>query len=595
MIRRYPMMTSLLQSLLFGALAAQSQETSPPPLGHPAARQSAAIASEFRITGTLVDIVTGEPLAHCRLMATLIPPVGTNRGGNEGGSSASTDSVQSDATGQFTLLVPSAGAWRLTGSGRGYRSQSFEQHDGYSSAVVLTNSSPSFHLTFRLVPDAEIEGTVLDEAGEPIRDASVTLLASRPADSDLPQRPPQRRGTTLTDDRGHYDFSDLGPGDYMISLHARPWYATAGTMSGDPTDSKPNPLDVLYLPMWYPGVTDFSAATPLSLQPGDHREADFHPIPQQSFHLRIAAPSSANRVNGVPNVTELSPDGTERTVQTEIQRDDQGNWNISGLAPGSYEVHTSRAANGTTGTSLIDVSASSPRIVDLNSASPLSIVTIGVDAPENPPGLQVNLINLASGHSSTVQVSTASPGSSLRNQSTPVSSDPSADNATGGIGAPDPNHTVQLQPGDYEVVLNAAGDHYLSGIIGSGGESTGRIVHLNVGPAHLVLRIAAGRASLSGIAKLHDQPVVAATVLLVPATLGDSRGMTTMRRDQSNTDGSFNLDSVLPGAYILIAIDHGWTINWRDLTTLRRFLTGGIAVDIAPGAALRRNVEVQKP
>jgi hypothetical protein len=592
---RYPIVTSLLLSLLFGSLAAQSQETSPPPSGQPAAGQSTAIASEFRITGTVVNEVTGEPLVHCRLMATLIPPVGANRGGIQGASSTSTDSAQSDATGKFTLLVPSAGAWRLTGSGRGYRSQSYEQHDGYSSAVVLTNSAPSLNLTFRLVPDAEIEGTVLDEAGEPIRGATVTLLESRPTGPDLPQRPAQRRGTTLTDDRGYYDFSDLAPGDYLISLHAHPWYATAG--GADSTDSKPNPLDVVYPPMWYPGVTDFSAATVLSLEPGDHREADFHPIPQPSFHLRIVALSIANRANGmpIPNVTELSPDGTERTVQTEIQRDTQGGWDISGLSPGSYEVHASGPANATAGTSLIDVSASSPRTVDLNSASPLAVVTIAVDAPGNPPGMQINLINMASGHSSTVQVSAASPGSSLRNRGTRVSSDPSAGVATGGVGAPDPNHTAQLQPGDYEVVLNGAGDHYLNGITASGAESSGRIVHLNAGPAHLVLHIASGRASLSGIAKLHDHPVVAATVLLVPATLGDSGGMTTVRRDQTNTDGSFNLDNVLPGPYILIAIDHGWTVNWRDPATLRRYLTGGIAIDVAPGAALRRNIEAQNP
>jgi len=218
-----------------------------------------------------------------------------------------------------------------------------------------------------------------------------------------------------------------------------------------------------------------------------------------------------------------------------------------------------------------------------------------MDTPGNPPGLQVNRINMASGHSSTVQVSAASPGGYLRNHGPRVNSDPPANDATGGVGAPDSNRTVQLQPGDYEVVLNGAGDRYLNGITAYGAESTGRIVHLKAGPAHLVLRIASGRASLSGIAKLHDQPVVAATVLLVPATLGDFRGMATMRRDQTNTDGSFNLDSVLPGAYILIAINHGWTINWRDSTTLRHYLAGGIAVDITPGAALRRDIEAQNP
>jgi hypothetical protein len=44
--------------------------------------ESSAITSEFRITGTVVDKTTGEPVAHYRLMAALIPPVGANHGGS---------------------------------------------------------------------------------------------------------------------------------------------------------------------------------------------------------------------------------------------------------------------------------------------------------------------------------------------------------------------------------------------------------------------------------------------------------------------------------------------------------------------------------
>jgi hypothetical protein len=155
--------------------------------------------------------------------------------------------------------------------------------------------------------------------------------------------------------------------------------------------------------------------------------------------------------------------------------------------------------------------------------------------------------------------------------------------------------SVQLQPASYEVVLSGAGDRYLSGISALGAEAMGRIIRLPAGPVHVVLDTANGRASLSGIAKLHDQTVVATTVLLVPATLGDPKGMATMWHDQTNTDGSFYLDAVLPSVYILAAIDHEGAVNWRDPTMLRRYLTEGIAVDIAPGAALRLGVEAQNP
>ncbi len=602
---RYPTIASLLLSPLFAIPAARCQNASPPSSGQPVAIQAAVTPTEFRITGTLVNSVTGEPLAHYRVMAAMIPAAGVRHRGLQGALSAFTDSVQSDSTGRFALLVSSAGAWRLTASGRGFRSQNYEEHDGFSSSVVLTSSAPSVDLAFKLAPDAEIEGMVLDEAGEPIRNATVALLESRLASPDLLQRPSQNRGTTLTDDRGHYDFADLAPGDYLISLHARPWYATPGLMTGGASYSTPNPLDVVYPAMWYPDVTDFSAATPLSLQAGDRREADFHPIPQNSFHLRIAAPSRANLVQNEahnpniielalsPNITELSPDGTEPHVQGQVQRDAQGNLDISGLAPGSYEVQTAGSPKDAGSPYLVDLNASSPRAIDLNSAPLLSSVTIALDAGGDLTGLQINLIDMTSGRSTAAQVSASNSGSAPRSQDGRAIGDGSATDGVGGVAAQE--RSVQLQPGSYEVVLSGTGDRYLSGITASDAEAIGRVVRLHAGSARLVLHMASGRASLSGIAKLHEQPVMAATVLLVPATLGDPKGVATIQRDQTNTDGSFSLDAVLPGAYILVAIDHGWTVNWRDLTTLRRYLTGGIAVDIAPGASLRRDVEAQNP
>jgi protocatechuate 3,4-dioxygenase beta subunit len=531
------------------------------------------------------------------LTANLIPPASTRRGGPQAQENTSADSVQSDASGRFTLQVPSAGEWRLTASGRGFRSQEYEEHDGFFSAVVLTDAAPSIDLTFRLEPDAEIEGTVLDEAGDPVRNATVNLLAARPASPELLPRAPQSRGTAMTDDRGHYDFADLAPGDYFVALHARPWYASPGIL-GRPGDaeSKPNPLDVVYPAMWYPDVTDFSAAASISLQAGDHRDADFHPLPQQAFSLRIPAPAdaSATTTTGLGSIsyaTALSPDGTQVAFQGAMLRDAQGNWDLLGLAPGSYEVHSAGASHG----AVVEVSAASPHLLDLNNASPLATVTIVLDAAGDVSGLQVNLVDMATGRSTIAQEDGTSPPPlrAARARGTSAPDDAVVGSSTSRTISRE--RSIQLQPGSYQVLLNGTNDRYLSGMTASGAETTGRIVHLHAGPARLELRVASGRASLSGVARLHGAPVVAATVLLVPATLGDPRGMTTMRREQTNTDGSFDLDGILPGAYILLAIDHGWTVNWRDPATLRRYLMGGIAIDIAPAAEIRREILAQNP
>ena len=79
-----------------------------------------------------------------------------------------------DESGRFTLDIPRAGAWMLTAAARGFRSQNYDEHDGFYSAVVLTETAPEFNLTYKLTPDSILTGLIVDEAGEPVASAQVT-------------------------------------------------------------------------------------------------------------------------------------------------------------------------------------------------------------------------------------------------------------------------------------------------------------------------------------------------------------------------------------------------------------------------------------
>ena len=68
-----------------------------------------------------------------------------------------------------------------------------------------------------------------------------------------------------------------------------------------------------------------------------------------------------------------------------------------------------------------------------------------------------------------------------------------------------------------------------------------------------------------------------------------------IRRDQSDSDGSFALPRVIPGPYILVALENGWGVNWRDPATLQRYLLHGVALSPGGGATVRQTVEVQSP
>ena len=115
------------------------------------------------------------------------------------------------------------------------------------------------------------------------------------------------------------------------------------------------------------------------------------------------------------------------------------------------------------------------------------------------------------------------------------------------------------------------------------------------GASTLTVHTASGRATLTGVATFQDKPPVAALVLLVPTTIDDPNSLRILRRDQTNTDGSFDLADVIPGQYILVVIDHGWEINWSDPSTLRGYLTQGVPVDLASGANAKQNISAQAP
>jgi hypothetical protein len=67
-------------------------------------------------------------------------------------------------------------------------------------------------------------------------------------------------------------------------------------------------------------------------------------------------------------------------------------------------------------------------------------------------------------------------------------------------------------------------------------------------------------------------------VVLVPKNKSAIRSL--VRRDQSDSDGSFVLRDVAPGSYTVVAIQDGWNLDWAQPKVIGRYLPLGIAVTI---------------
>jgi hypothetical protein len=239
---------------------------------------------------------------------------------------------------------------------------------------------------------------------------------------------------------------------------------------------------------------------------------------------------------------------------------------------------------------LIEVNANSARTLDLSTPSrDMARITVHVEGiadsdsnsrTERGGGVQVTLIDTDTHRGSFSSSGNQGGGPGLGRRD---AKDPSAD------------RVLEVPPGRYEVVLQGRQNIFLTGLTAKGAEAAGRYVTVGAGESTLTVHAASGRASLSGVAMLDGKPSVGAMVLLVPITIEDPNSITLLRQDQTNTDGSFDLANIIPGQYILIAIDHGWQINWGDPSTLRRYLMQGVPVELKSSAIVKQNVTAQAP
>jgi hypothetical protein len=552
-------------------------------------KRVAAAAAQYEITGIVVSGTDGGPVAHCRLSPTLVVQGGS--GGRQFPSSIG--SFEADEHGRFSISVPSAGLWSLSASARGFVTQQYEAHQAFFSAIVLTTERPKMDIRFQLSPEASVTGVVLDEAGEPVRAAQVSLQLVPPARAGGPEPVGGIRGTTRTDDRGIYEITNLASGSYRLMVQAQPWYAAAAQPRRIST-SEPQPvdpsLDFAYPLTWFPGVDDAAMAETIVLHAGDSRQADFHLVPMPSVHVRIVPPrTGGSPERALPIVQQIGAGGAPNFVQVSMHVDAQGQIDVGGMTPGLYQIRLG-GPNQDERTTLVEVAANSTRMVDLNSpANDMARVTIHLDGladsgsgygPGRGGSIQVNLIDVDTHR-----------GNFLSN-----------DNGTMGFtngrrGQRDAgaDRVVEVPPGRYEVALQGRPNIYLTGLAAKGAEVAGRYVILSAGDSALTVHAASGRARLSGVATRDSKALDGAMVLLVPVTIEDSNSITFLRQDQTNTDGSFEIANIIPGQYILVAIEDGWQINWGDRSTLRKYLPQGVPVELKSSAVVKQNVVAQAP
>jgi hypothetical protein len=537
---------------------------------------SSRAPAKFRISGTVVDAIGGGVLTDIEVSIALSQAEGLQQ------------TVTTGPDGRFEFDGLGAAKFAMTARGRGYRSQGFEEHEGFFTGIVTGPGMISEDLVFRLKPEASIAGTVSDEFNEPAPLAHVLLF--RTGMRDVSQMV-LFQSEVMTDDAGHFHFSHLQEGTYYVVAYGSPWYAhqegdeteegvrVHGTTGAtDATDASAevarsldgqtaghhSEFDVAFLTTYYANANDVGQATPIMVKPGERATADFHLYAVPAVRLKVHG-SAAFAKN--PGTVTLVEPIFNHSRQVAVQSATENGAVLSGFAPGHYilQVPTSGNSEAVRQQPLDiagDMEVSAGAMGKLTSS-----VTGMLQADDGDvPCLRcfVRLTNTVSGEDFGAQIA----GKNFE--------------IDGGVRA-----------GRYLIWLFNAEGYEVRTMVAAGARVTGTQVDIPAGAVvRMTIVMTKALGTIDGIALRDGKPVSQTAVVLLPND--PAHNLVLMRRDQSDSDGTFTLRHVVAGNYTVIAVADGWDLDWKDANVVKAYAGGGEKIYIQPqGGQYQVKVAVQ--
>ena len=532
----------------------------------------------FEISGRVVDANSGARLAH-----TVVAVAPTTKRDE-------LHTVVTDDDGQFRFADLPAGKYALTAQRRGYLTESYDQHDQFSTSIVTGSGLESNNLVFLLRPDGAIYGRVTDDHNEPVANAQVVLFRSGLVNgtkaTDFKRQAP-------TTDEGLYRFSHVPPGKYYLVVSASPWYAQrpqanrnvqVRSVSSDGSavatgrseqetqtsfeSTEPrSSLDVAFPITFYPGALDLANSTPIVLPEGGRFVADFtlQAVPAVRVRVNLSEPSQDRQFNA--NLTQAVADNVTLTVSPmTFTMIDKNTIEMSSVAPGRYTLEMNMHRGNATSQTARTLEITNNTLVGADEVPAFSQVSgaVSFDDGSSLPG------------GGFVQ---------LRDQK-------SRQVLNGQISAQGEFEIKQAVPaGSYDVTVNMP-KAFLKGMAASGARISGQTINITgSGPVKLAVMLTNGVGRVEGKVLRDDKPVPGVMIVLLPKN--PANNATLFRRDQSDSDGSFTLSSVMPGKYTVLAIEKGWELEWANPDVLKAFLPQGEQIQVEANGKYQVKLKVQ--
>jgi hypothetical protein len=484
-------------------------------------QQTPADVKPATLEGTVMHAAAQTPIRKAKVSLTAA------------GSTEAAATAETGDDGKFTLKDIKPGRYRLTAEKSGYQTTAYgakKAGDPVGQTLRIDAGSSMTALSISLPKFGVIAGKILDQEGEPVAKTLVLALNNIYVNGKR-TRLPAGAVPIMSNDLGEYRIGQLPPGKYIICAIPEGGYQPNMTVSEGPAKSGESTGNTCF-----PNVPNPNEATALEIK-------DSAEVPGIDIRmLKNRTVSIKGRVNGVPtnsaavtllNLTpkDSGPIGRAMGPRAVLQGSD-GRFEFKNVPSGSYTLQTLPTGLG-----------SIPFVVKQN-------IDIG-DQPINDLNVPAFIPFEVKGHIEAE----ASPD--LKLPSLKVIAQPADDIVTTlSLTSPLDNGDFVLAnivPGKFRLAITGLpATHYVKEIRVGEQTITGDDPDLTNAATPVTVRVATSKAEISGsVRNEKGEAAPGATVSLIP----EPRRPFRQRLGRADQNGTFRLQNVPPGEYLLLAFD----------------------------------------
>jgi hypothetical protein len=259
-------------------------------------------------------------------------------------------------------------------------------------------------------------------------------------------------------------------------------------------------------------------------------------------------------------------DSTE-FVPTNMLSSEPGVYEMVGVAPGNYTVQTHNGQTGQAATARDVDLLRDKQEIDASHSEQLGSLKLTLKMPGEEPVTKLAGVGLQDSRRRMVAFQQVNPTGQLSFEN--------------------------LEPAKYSIFINSPERRYaVMRITAPAGEYSGHEVNITSGmTAEVTASLGVGMVSIEGVIHKKEKAIAGIMVALVPKD--PEAHVELFRRDQSDFDGTFLLQSVIPGSYTIIAVEDAWGFEWLKPGVLAQYVKHGQELTI--GELMRGVVHLPNP